>query len=127
THIVWTKENLKKDDLVTDVPTPAAVDGKVYVCSDRGTLACLDAKTGKLLWSGQTEKHRTPFSASPVLADGRIYLTREDGKIFVLAQGKEFKVLAQNVLENEFVVATPVFVDGHILIRTVDHLYCIGQ
>jgi outer membrane protein assembly factor BamB len=127
THVAWTRDDLRKENLATDVPTPVAIDGKVYVCSDRGTLACLDAKTGKMLWSGQTEKHRTPYSASPVLADGRIYLTREDGKTFVAEQGKGFKLLAANELQNELVVATPVLVDGRILIRTAEHLYCIGK
>jgi outer membrane protein assembly factor BamB len=122
THIVWSK-----DALGADVPSPVALDGKTYVCSDKGALACLETKTGNVLWSGQTEKNRHAFSASPVVADGRIYLIREDGKTFVVAQGNEFKLLAANELENEFVVATPVFVDGRILIRTMDRLYCIGK
>jgi outer membrane protein assembly factor BamB len=62
-----------------------------------------------------------------VIADGKIYTTREDGKTFVFEQGGEFKLLDSNELEGEFVVATPVFVDGRILIRTRDHLYCIGK
>ncbi len=122
-QVAWTKEKLG-----ADVPSPAAVDGKVYLCTDRGELSCLDVKTGKVLWSGQVEKNRNAFSSSPVIADGKIYLTREDGKTFVLEQGNEFKLLAANELgEGEFVVATPVFVDGRILIRTVEHLYCIGK
>jgi len=122
THVAWTKEKLG-----ADVPSPAAVNGKVYLCTDRGELACLDAKTGEVLWSGQPEKNRGAFSASPVIADGKIYMTREDGKTFVLEQGNEFKVLAANDLNGEFVAATPVFVDGRILIRTADNLYCIGE
>jgi outer membrane protein assembly factor BamB len=122
-QVVWTKQNLG-----ADVPSPAAVDGKVYLCTDGGGLSCLDVHTGNVLWSGQVEKNRKAFSSSPVIAGGNIYLTREDGKIFVLEQGDEFKLLAANDLgEGEFVVATPVFVDGRILIRTVDRLYCIGK
>ena len=122
-QVVWMKEKLG-----ADVPSPAAVDGKVYLCTDKGELSCLDVHTGNVLWSGQVEKNRHAFSSSPVIADGKIYLTREDGKTFVLEQGNEFKVLAANDLgEGEFVVATPVFVDGRILIRTVEHLYCIEQ
>ena len=121
-HVVWTREGLG-----ADVPTPAALNGKVYLCMDKGGVACLDIKTGKTLWEGQVEKNRNAFSSSPVLADGKIYLTREDGKTFVLAQGDEFKVLAENQLEDEFVVATPVFADGRILIRTLDNLLCIGR
>ena len=122
-HVLWTKEKLG-----ADVPSPAAVDGKVYLCTDRGELSCLDMHTGNVLWSGQVEKNRNAFSSSPVIADGKIYLTREDGKTFVLEQGNEFKLLAAKELgDGEFVVATPVFVDDRILIRTVEHLYCIGK
>lgn len=123
TQVAWTKEKLG-----ADVPSPSAMDGKVYLCTDRGELSCLDVKTGNVLWSGQVEKNRTAFSSSPVIADGKVYMTREDGKTFVVQQGSEFKLLAANSLgEGEFVVATPVFVDGRILIRTVEHLYCIGK
>jgi outer membrane protein assembly factor BamB len=122
THVLWSKEKLG-----ADVPTPVAIGGKVYLCTDKGEVTCLDIQTGKELWTGQTEKHRTGFTASPILAEGKIYFTREDAKTFVLEQGAEFKVLAVNELPDEFVAATPVLVDGRILIRTVEHLYCIGK
>jgi outer membrane protein assembly factor BamB len=79
------------------------------------------------VWSGQTEKNRHGFSSSPVLADGKIYITREDGKTFVLAQGNEFKILAANELDGAQTVASPVLVNSHILLRTDTHLYCIGS
>jgi outer membrane protein assembly factor BamB len=121
THVAW-----KKEDLGTDVPTPVALNGRVYVCTDKGDVACLDVQSGKTLWSGQVEKHRLAYSSSPVVADGKIYITREDGKTFVLEQGSEFKVLSENEL-GEQTVASPAFVDGRILIRTFDALYCIGR
>ena len=120
-HIIW-----KKSELGTDVPTPAAADGKVYLLSDKGAVTCMDIATGKELWMGQPEKNRNNFSSSPILADGKVYITREDGKTFVLAQGNDFKVLAANELDGSQAVATPVFVDGHIYIRTDTHLFCIG-
>jgi len=61
-----------------------------------------------------------------VLAGGRIYITREDGKTFVIESGEEFKVVGANVL-GEFTVATPIFSKGQILLRTTEHLYCIGK
>jgi outer membrane protein assembly factor BamB len=61
-----------------------------------------------------------------VLAGGRIYITREDGTTFVLGAGDKFEQLGVNALEGEFVVATPVFVDGRIYIRTRERLYAIG-
>lgn len=123
THVLWTKKNKGNDD----VPTPATQGGKVYLCTDQGELSCLDVQSGDVLWSGQAEKNRNAFSASPVIADGKIYVTREDGKSFVFEQGKEFKVLAANDLEGETVVATPVPIDGRLLIRTAERLYCIGD
>ena len=121
THVAW----LKQGD-GPDVPTPAVADGKAYILSDKGVLTCLDIRTGNKLWSGQTEKHRHGFSSSPVLADGKIFITREDGKTFVLAQGNEFKILASNELDGTQTVASPVFVNGQILLRTDTRLYCIG-
>lgn len=120
-HIAW-----KKTNFGTDVPTPAVADGKLYVLGDRGQVTCLDIVSGKEIWSGTTEKNRGAYSSSPILADGKVYVTREDGKTFVLAQGGEFKVLAANELDGTQTVATPVFTNGKILIRTDTHLYCIG-
>lgn len=109
-----------------DVPTPAVADGRAYILSDKGVVTCFDLKSGKKIWSGQAEKNRHNFSSSPILADGKIFITREDGKTFVLAQGDEFKVLAANELDGTQTVATPVFVNGQILLRTDTHLYCIA-
>jgi outer membrane protein assembly factor BamB len=121
TNVVWQK---KGDG--SDVPTPAAANGKVYILSDKGLLTCMEIASGKKLWSGQTEKHRLGFSSSPVLADGKIYITREDGKTFVLAQGDEFKIVAENELDGSQTLASPVFVNGRILLRSDTHLYCVG-
>lgn len=121
THVAW-----EKTGDGSDVPTPAVANGKAYILSDKGVLTCVDVATGKKLWSGQAEKNRHGFSSSPVLADGKIYITREDGKTFVLAQGDEFKIISENELDGTQTVASPVFVNGHIVIRTDTHLYSIG-
>ena len=120
-HVQWTRT-----DVSIDVPSPIAHDGKVYLCSDRGMVSCLDLKTGKEIWSHQVAKSRGGFSASPILADNRLYLAREDGTTFVLEFGGDPKVVATNTLD-EFTTATPVFADGRIFLRTFNHLYCIGQ
>ncbi|MFN0017369.1 MAG: PQQ-binding-like beta-propeller repeat protein [Pirellulaceae bacterium] len=122
-HVLWTKEGLG-----ADVPTPIAKDGKVYLCNDKGQISCLDLKTGDALWTTQPEKKRaTTVSSSPILAGGKIYITREDGKTFVITPEKDSKLVAENELGNEFVLATPVFVDGKVLLRTNDYLYCFGK
>lgn len=119
-HVAWVKNGIS-----ADVPTPAAANGKVFVCTDRGLVACLDVRTGESLAQRQIEKHRQAYSSSPILADGRIYVTREDGTTFVMDATLKLEIVAQNSLE-EFTVATPIFIDGQILVRTIEHLYCVG-
>jgi outer membrane protein assembly factor BamB len=121
THQAWFR-----DDLSTDIPSLAAKDGRLYVLADRGQFACMDIKTGKTLWSGELANRKATFSASPVLVDGKIYLTSDSGTTFVLQQGDEFKLLATNEL-GEFTMATPVFTRNQILIKTYKNLFCIGK
>jgi len=119
-HIAWFKERIS-----SDVPSPAAHNGRLYLCTDKGEAACLDIKTGDVLWQDRLEKSRHSFSSSPVIAGRHIYMTREDGTTFVLEEGNEYRVVAKNELD-EFTIATPVFVDGRLYLRTYEHLYCIG-
>ena len=96
--------------------------------TDKGVLACLNSANGEVVWESQLEKTRHAYSASPVLAGGNLYAIREDGTTFVAAAGDAFQWVATNSLgDGQTVVATPVFVDGRILIRTFDGLYCIGK
>ncbi len=123
THVVWEKQGLS-----ADVPTPIAVDDKSYILTDKGVLGCLNAATGDVAWEAPLDKSRHAFSASPILAGGNLYAIREDGTTFVAEAGASFKLIAQNSLgEGQTVVATPVFVDGQIMIRTFEGLYCIGK
>jgi outer membrane protein assembly factor BamB len=62
----------------------------------------------------------------PVLADGKIYITNEDGLTTVVAAGSKFEVLAENPL-NDYVLSSPAISDGQIFIRTAAHLYAIGK
>jgi outer membrane protein assembly factor BamB len=120
THKVWSFDN------GPDVPTPVT-DGKYfYVVTDNGVMFCLDAKTGEPIWGQQRIKTGT-YSSSPVLADGKIYLTNEEGFTTVVRSGPKFEVLAENVLPtDEKVLSSPAISDGQIFIRTADSLYCIG-
>lgn len=120
-HLAWFR-----DDLSADIPSPAAHNSRFYLLSDRGQFACMDIQTGKTLWSGELANRRATFSASPVLVDGKIYLTSDSGTTFVLQQGDEFKLLATNEL-GEFTLATPVFSRNRILIKTFKTLFCIGK
>lgn len=122
THKVWET----KEAGPIDVPCPAALDGKIYACSDKGKLTCLDAATGRVEWQVETEKARAGFSASPVLADGKAFLMREDGVVFVIDLATK-AVVAKNELHGEFTVATPVPAPGKWLLRSEKSLVCIGK
>ncbi|MFV0445041.1 MAG: PQQ-binding-like beta-propeller repeat protein [Planctomycetaceae bacterium] len=120
-HVLW-----QLHDAGSDVPTPAAANGRFYICRDKAAqVVCRDVKTGDVIWTQQLAKNRNAFSASPILAGGHLYCTREDGVTFVL-DAESGSLVGENRLAEEFTVATPVFVEGQILIRTFERLYCIG-
>ena len=126
-HVLYVNEGTS-----ADVPTPAIFGERVFICGDngrnRGKVHCLDLASGALIWSGHLAKSRQSFSSSPIVADGRLYLTREDGTIFVVdAMSDEFRVLAENTLTDSFTVATPVFFDRRILLRSHATLSLIGK
>ena len=118
-HLLWSTTN------GSDVPTPVT-DGKYfYIVNDRGIMWCLDARTGAEIYGQQRIKPGT-YSASPVLADGKIYVTNEDGLTTVIKAGPKFEVLAENAL-NDYCLSSPAISNGQIFIRTLQHLYCIGK
>ena len=118
THRLWDFEN------GPDVPTPV-VDGiYFYSVSDNGVMWCLDANNGKKIWGGQRLKPAI-YSSSPVLADGKLYVTNENGLTTIVKAGPNFQVLAENPL-NDYCLSSPAISDGQIFIRTAKHLFCIG-
>ena len=100
-------------------PSPLLVGDEIYMVSDNGIVSCLDAKTGKENW-----RQRLPgsYSASPVFADGRIYLLNESGETTVIAPGKDFRKLASNIIEGEYLASMGVS-SGALYLRSGTHLY----
>ena len=119
------KSELWTNDLGADVPTPTTDGTYVYVLNDKGFLNCLEAKTGKVVYEGQRIELGT-YSASPLLADGKIYCTSEEGATTVVKAGPAFEVLAVNKLESR-TLSSPVAVGDQLFIRTADHLYCVRK
>ena len=107
-----------------DVPTPVSDGTHVFVVTDNGVAYALDAKTGATLWGPSRLKSGT-YSSSPVLADGRIYATDEDGTTSVFKAGGTFEMLAENPL-NDYTLSSPAVSQGQIFIRTAKHLFAIG-
>jgi outer membrane protein assembly factor BamB len=119
THRVW------EFNSGPDVPTPASDGTYLYVVNDRGIVFCLDAKTGKTVYGPERIQPGT-YSASPVVADGKVYITSEEGVTTVYRAGPTFEVLAENAV-NEFVLSTVAVSQGQLFLRSSDHLYAIGQ
>lgn len=107
-----------------DVPSPLVVDDIVYLCRETGILIAVDAASGKELY--QQRVHLTRHRASPVYADGHVYLTARDGTVNVVAHGPEFKIVATNKMGEEM-SASPAIANGRIYLRAFDALYAIGE
>ncbi|MEZ5399694.1 MAG: PQQ-binding-like beta-propeller repeat protein [Bryobacteraceae bacterium] len=104
------------------IPSPLAYHGTLYVVKNGGILTAYDAATGKVIKAGRVDGAIGGFSASPVAAEGRVYLANEDGKIAVLEGGGEWRVTQVNDLD-EGIYATPALAGGAIYIRTTEALY----
>lgn len=118
THVVWA--------VPTGAPYVSSIlyyEGLIYMANDGGIVTCADAKTGEKVWQ---ERMGGIYSASPVAAEGKIYLLSETGEAIVLQAGREPRVLARNPIEGR-AVASPAISNGQLFIRTDDHLICIGK
>jgi outer membrane protein assembly factor BamB len=118
-HVAWSFNN------GPDVPTPVSDGTYLYVVNDRGIMFCLDAKTGKEIYGRQRLKPGT-YSGSPVLADGKIYLTNEDGLTSVIKAGPVFELIAENDFD-DYTLSSPAVSGGQIFFRTAKFLYAIGK
>ena len=117
-HVAW---RYKRG--VSNKPSILLIDDLIYMIGDTGILSCLEAKSGAMVWM---KRIGGEFSASPVYADGKIYLIDEAGKSTVIRPGREFDLVAENMLD-EGALASPAAVDGALFIRTRTHLYRIAK
>jgi outer membrane protein assembly factor BamB len=118
-HVLWSFER------GPDVPTPTTDGQHLYVVTDKGILWCLDLRTGKNVYGPQRLAVGT-YSSSPLLADGKLYITNEDAVTSVVKAGPEFELLAENALEG-FTLSSPAAARGQLFLRTGKALYCIGK
>lgn len=110
-----------------DVPCPLVHEGLVYLSGEWGSLACLEARTGKELYRVDLFPRQVRHRASPVLADGKLYIAaRDGGTITVVQAGREFKKIAANKLPDVF-ASSPIVSGGRIYLRGFDSLWAIGE
>jgi outer membrane protein assembly factor BamB len=106
-------------------PTPIVHKGILYSVTDNGILSAYQAATGERLYQTRISTAASNFSASPVAAGDKLYFTSEDGDVFVVQAGPEFKLVATNSM-GEVCMATPAIVDGMLIVRTRTQLVAIG-
>jgi outer membrane protein assembly factor BamB len=107
------------------MPTPLVYRGLLYVLNNPGIFDVYELESGHELYRTRIEPAGSGFSASPVAADGKIYLSGEDGDIFVVEAGRTFKPLAVNPM-GELLMATPALSGGVMYVRSAQSLFAIG-
>ncbi len=108
------------------MPTPLSYKGNLYVLSNNGVFDAYNLKTGAEVYRQRLPLVGSGFSASPVAADGKIYLSNEDGEILVIAAGDKFAHVATNSM-GELLMATPAFSEGVMYVRSAQSLFAIGR
>ncbi len=104
-------------------PTPIIYGAELYVLADNGVLSAYDAKTGENIYQ---QRLPTSFSASPVAADGKLYLSSEDGDVFVVKAGRQYELLSRNTM-GQALMATPALTGGMLIVRAEDAIYALGN
>jgi outer membrane protein assembly factor BamB len=110
----------------TYMPTPVIYGEHLYTNANHGILSCYNARTGERLYQQRIADKGGSYSASPVAADGKIYLSSEDGEVFVVRAGAKYELLSANPM-GEVLMATPAISDGMIFVRGQHHLFAIAE
>jgi outer membrane protein assembly factor BamB len=108
------------------MPTPLIYRSRLYVLANNGVFDAYDLKTGEEIYRQRLPEIGSGFSASPVAADGRIYLSNEDGEIVVVGAGPTFSHIATHSM-GEPLMATPALSEGVMYVRSSATLFAIGR
>ncbi len=117
-HIVWSH---KKGS--PEIPSPLIIDNLLYMVNEGGVVTCLDAKNGETVWKDRVSGN---YWASPLYADEKIYFINIDGSVSVISVGRNFKLLANNRFDAEF-VASGAVAGNKLILRSMTHLYCFEK
>jgi outer membrane protein assembly factor BamB len=120
--IVWTNDRGN-----SYTPSPVLHEGKLYMLTDNGMLSCLNATTGEAYYRQQRLPKPYNFKSSPVGANGKLYLSTEEGDVVVARMGEKYEVLATNTHPDEMFIATPAIAGGTLYLRGRETLYAIRQ
>ena len=108
------------------MPTPLIYRGTLYVLGNGGIFDAYDLATGTEVYRARVEPTGSGFSASPIAADGKIYVSGEDGDMFVIEAGALFKPIAVNPM-GELLMATPALSAGVMYVRSANSVFAVGR
>jgi outer membrane protein assembly factor BamB len=108
------------------MPTPLVYGGILYSLNNDGIFDAYEAETGKEIYRKRLDPVGSGFSASPIAADGRLYLSNEDGEMLVVAAGREFRLVSTNPM-GELLMATPALSNGVMYVRSSSSLFAVGN
>jgi hypothetical protein len=120
-NLLWRYERA-----LPNTPSPLLYRDVLYLLKEGGILTALQPRTGALLKQGRLHGALGDYYASPVAADGKLYVLSEEGKLTVIQAGGEWEILAVNEL-GEPAHATPAIADGKLYVRTHQTLYCFAK
>ena len=120
THVLWKHPTKHTDHIVS----PFVRDGRMLLLKGGGITTLFDTETGEPLRKAKRIPNASPYFASPIYGDGKIYLAGDNGRMLVLKNNSDYEVLARNDMQ-ESIVGTPAIADGRLLIRTKGKLYCL--
>ena len=108
------------------MPTPLIYRGLLYVLDNYGIFDAYNARSGEEAYRQRLPNIGSGFSASPVAADGKIYLSSEDGEISVIAAGTQFRQISANDMR-ESLMASPALSEGVMYVRSSKSVFAVGR
>lgn len=122
THLLWNRDQKSPSNL----SSPLYYNQRLYLVKSGGLSSCYDTRDGKTLWERSRIGNFGDYFASPIAADGKIYIAGKNGFMVVLEDGPELKVLGKHDIGGE-IIATPAIADGRLYIRTREELICVSN
>ena len=121
TFIAWSKQRGGPY-----MPTPIVYGDLLYTCSNQGVLTAYNADTGERIYQERLGGKGGAFTASPVASDGKVYLSSEDGDVFVVKAGPKYELLSTNHV-GEVMMSSPAISDGLLIVRALNHVFAFGE
>lgn len=121
THVLWNLNSKAPSNL----SSPLVTNHRLYVVKAGGLASCFDVAKGDVLWERKRIQNFGDYYASPIAADGKVFIAGRNGFVVVLRDGEELEILAKNDMGEE-IVATPAIADGRLFIRTRQKVFCVA-